>query len=103
MGKSSTGVTWAIVGLLLGSFAVRTFIEIRSQSATYDEPYLISFGYATLKTGDFRLRKDKSVLSGYLVGAPLLGSGVTFSRDEPRWRARASSPRPARPRPRRRA
>jgi 4-amino-4-deoxy-L-arabinose transferase-like glycosyltransferase len=90
-----------LAALLLAAFAVRTLMEIRAQSATYDEPYLISFGYATLKTGDFRLRKDKSVLSGYLVGAPLLGSGAAFTRDEPQWRdadaARWGTGRPWRP------
>ena len=88
MGKK---LRWGLAALLLAVFAARVLVEIRAQSATYEEPYLISFGYATLKTGDFRLRRDKSVLSGYLVGAPLLGSGATFSRDEPRWREAEAS------------
>jgi hypothetical protein len=82
---------WGLAALLLAVFAARVVSSIRAHSATYEEPYLISFGHAALLTGDFRLRKDKSVLAGYLVGAPLLGSGAAFSFDEPRWRDDAAA------------
>ena len=88
MGKK---IFWGLAALLLAVFAARAVSSIRAHSATYDEPYLISFGHATLRTGDFRLRKDKSVLAGYLVGAPLLGSGAAFSLDEPRWSGGAAA------------
>lgn len=72
---------------LFGLFGTRVLLEIRSLSATYDEPYFVAAGYATLKTGDFRLRKDKPILSPYLLAMPLLFSDAIFSPQDPNWLA----------------
>lgn len=72
---------------LLAVFAGRVLVEIRRNSATYDEAYFIATGYATLSSGDYRARKDKPLLSQYLVALPLFGSGVAFSADDPMWKA----------------
>jgi tetratricopeptide (TPR) repeat protein len=85
---------WVVVLSLIAVFGYRVFVEIRGNSATYDEAYFVASGYAILKTGDYRLRKDKPLLSLFVVGAPHLFSDATFSEADPDYKAVSASTGP---------
>lgn len=76
-----------VVAALLAVFVARVLVEIRGTSATYDEAYYLAIGQATLRTGDFRARKDKPMLTPYLLALPVFGSGAAFSPDGADWKA----------------
>jgi len=75
--------------VLLGViFIARELNYISQKSATYDEAYFIAQGWATLKTGDYRLRKDKTFLVPFITAIPLsLSSQMEFPlKDNPYWK-----------------
>ena len=67
----------AIIVLLVLIFLFRLLDYIGKMSGTYDEPSYISRGYATLKTGDFRLRDFNTFLVPYISSIPLFFSDVS--------------------------
>ena len=74
-----------IAGLLIALFAARVLHQNKTTSSTYDDAYHIPAGYSMLVTGDLRMRHSKPVLSLYLLGLPLLFSGVQLSLAHPDW------------------
>ncbi|MCK5582937.1 MAG: hypothetical protein KAI33_04065, partial [Elusimicrobiales bacterium] len=65
-------IIYCVVGFLLLIFAVRECLYISTISPTYDEQYYVSYGYSFLKTGDYRLRKDKTNFVPVFSSLPLL-------------------------------
>ncbi|MBI4668254.1 MAG: hypothetical protein HY747_03560 [Elusimicrobia bacterium] len=63
----------------LGAFLAQGIFSIVKNGATYDEPHFMAAGYTILKIGDFRLRRDKSLLSMSWLSLPLLFSSANFS------------------------
>ena len=75
--------------LLLGAlllFAVQAGWSSTRKSAAFDEQYHLAAGYATLRTGDFRLATNHPPLAGLLAALPLLGDPtITLPTDHPSW------------------
>lgn len=64
---------WLILALLLLAFAWMTLAASPQKSASFDEQFHLTAGYAYWKTGDFRLATTHPPLSGLIASIPLLG------------------------------
>jgi hypothetical protein len=75
-----------LVALLLILFAQMIFASPQ-QSASFDETYRITFGYAYLRTGDARLSRGQNPpLADVILAAPLLlRTDIVLPLDQPAW------------------
>jgi hypothetical protein len=64
---------WALLLLCLTLFGTQAMISARSKSATFDEQYHITRGYAYLRTGDFRMSYSHPPLANVWSSLPLIG------------------------------
>lgn len=78
-------IIYCVVGFLLLIFAVRECLYISTISPTYDEQYYVSYGYSFLKTGDYRLRKDKTNFVPVFSSLPLLFLKPNLSTNDIDW------------------
>jgi len=77
---------WLGVSLLLCLLLVQMALSSVRKSATFDEPYHLSAGYAYLHTGDPRLSWEHPPLVDGLAALPLfLRSDVVLPLDHPTW------------------
>ena len=53
---------WVLLVLLLGVFGVQALLASPQKSASFDEQYHLTAGYAYLRTGDFRLATTHDVI-----------------------------------------
>jgi hypothetical protein len=76
-------------GLLLAlllAFAAQTLLASPQKSASFDEQYHVTAGYAYLRTGDFRLAKTHPPLGGMVAGLPLLlHDDINLPLEHPLW------------------
>ena len=79
---------WLLLAVAVGLFVAQTYTVIPRESATFDEPYHLTAGYAYLRTGDFRLADNHPPLMGMLGGLGLLTKAdVNLPLDDPAWQA----------------
>ena len=72
--------------VLLGVFGAQALLASPQKSASFDEQYHLTAGYAYLRTGDFRLATTHPPLAGMIAGLPLLLRGdINLPLDNPLW------------------
>jgi tetratricopeptide (TPR) repeat protein len=74
-----------LISILFLSILLRTIDYISKKSPTYDEYYYIGYGYSLWKTGEYRLRKDKTTFVPLIVSLPLLFLNLDFSTNDIDW------------------
>ncbi len=75
---------WA-VPVLLAALAGQCLLSMRLKSATFDEPYYFSSGYAYLTKGRFDLNREHPPLMKYLFGVPMLFLDCLPADEVPNW------------------
>lgn len=79
---------WALLALLLVTFAALAFFASPRKSASFDEQYHLSAGYSYLKTGDYRLAITHPPLAGMVAALPLLADEtIHLPLEHPAWQA----------------
>lgn len=79
---------WLLLLLCLFLFAAQAALSIQSKSATFDEEYHITRGYAYLRSGDFRLSYNHPPLVNVWSSIPLLAlPGIHLPTENPSWAA----------------
>lgn len=79
---------WLLLLLCLAIFAAQAALSAQAKSATFDEEYHITRGYAYLRTGDFRLSFSHPPLVNVWSSIPLLAlPGLDLPVDHPSWAA----------------
>ncbi|MFC2091843.1 glycosyltransferase family 39 protein [Elusimicrobiota bacterium] len=73
------------VFLIIIIFIAREVDYISKKSPTIDEHYYISYGASILRTGDFRLRKDKGNFVPLITCLPLLLMDLDFKTESENW------------------
>ena len=77
---------WVLLAALLAMFAAQALLASPQKSASFDEQYHLTAGYAYLRTGDFRLATTHPPLAGMVAGLPLLLRGdINLPLDNPLW------------------
>ncbi len=77
---------WGLLLVLLGVFGAQALLASPQKSASFDEQYHLTAGYAYLRTGDFRLATTHPPLAGMIAGLPLLLRGdINLPLDNPLW------------------
>jgi 4-amino-4-deoxy-L-arabinose transferase-like glycosyltransferase len=77
---------WLLLLLCLTLFGAQAALSARSKSATFDEEYHITRGYAYLRTGDFRMSFSHPPLVNVWSSLPLLWlPEITLPTDHPSW------------------
>ncbi len=77
---------WAALALLLAIFAAQALAASPQKSASFDEQYHLTAGYAYLRTGDFRLATTHPPLAGMIAALPLLPrTDINLPLDSPLW------------------
>ncbi len=79
---------WLTFVLLLATFAILALAASPRKSASFDEQYHLTSGYAYAKTGDSRLATTHPPLVGLLAALPLLrDAAINLPLDDPNWQA----------------
>ena len=76
---------WLAVAVLLAVLAGQCLLSMRVKSATFDEPYYFSSGYAYLAEGRFELNREHPPLMKYLFGVPMLFLNSLPADEIPNW------------------
>ena len=71
--------------ILLGVFLILAVTSLARKNATFDEVSHIPAGYASVRTGEFRLNPEHPPLAKLLAGLPLLSLGLGDPRDLPEY------------------
>lgn len=81
-------IMWPVVVAAIVLFAVQGLFSSSQKSASFDEQYHLSAGYAYLRTGDFRLATTHPPLIGMLAGAGVMGmDAIELPLEHPSWAA----------------
>lgn len=77
---------WLILALLLVAFAAMTLAASPRKSASFDEQFHLTAGYAYWQTGDYRLATSHPPLAGLIASVPLLNDDtITLPLDNQFW------------------
>jgi len=79
---------WLVLAAAVTLFALQALAASPHKSASFDEQYHLSAGYAYLRTGDFRLATSHPPLIALISALGLLGmDGINLPLDHPSWAA----------------
>jgi len=79
---------WLLLSAAVLLFIVQSGWSSTVKSATFDEQYHLTAGYAYLRTGDPRLATNHPPLAGFLAALPLLGDAeIALPTEHAAWQA----------------